>query len=79
MGVMRGEYWRSERRACPLAGMSRRSCRCQGQPRADEKLGKRLRELAGEREVIDRTVSWFRGYLLDDPREPALTSCVRIA
>lgn len=27
--------------------------------------------LAWEREVIDRTVSWFRRHLLDDPREPA--------
>jgi len=46
---MRGEYRRSERRACQLAEVSRSSCRYRVQPRADEELRKRLGELAGER------------------------------
>ena len=46
---MRGEYRRSERRACQLAEVSRSSCRYRAQPRAEEKLRKRLRALAGER------------------------------
>jgi putative transposase len=46
---MRGEYRRSERRACQLAGMSRSSCRYQPQRRDEEALRERLKELAGER------------------------------
>ena len=46
---MRGEYRRSERRACQLAGVGRSSCRYQARRREDEELRQRLRELAGER------------------------------
>ena len=46
---MRSEYRRSERRACPLSGMGRSSCRYQARTHADEDLRARLRELAGER------------------------------
>ena len=46
---MRGEYRRSERRACQLTGMGRSSCRYPARRREDAKLRERLRELAGER------------------------------
>lgn len=46
---MRGEYRRSERQACQLAGMSRSSCRYEAQRRDEDALRKRLRELAAER------------------------------
>lgn len=46
---MRGEYRRSERRACQLVGVGRSSCRYQARQRDDQKLRQRLRELAGER------------------------------
>ena len=46
---MKGEYRRSERRACELVGRGRSSCRYRAQPRADAELGERLRSLAGER------------------------------
>ena len=46
---MRSEYRRSERRACQLVGVGRSSCRYSTRPREDEKLRRRLRELAGER------------------------------
>ncbi len=46
---MRGEYRRSERRACQLAGVGRSSCRYQARRRDDKELRQRLRELAGER------------------------------
>ena len=47
--MMKGEYRRSERRACQLAGIGRSSCRYQAQGRQDPELRQRLRELAGER------------------------------
>jgi len=46
---MKGEYRRSERRACQLAGIGRSSCRYQARRREDPELRARLRELAGER------------------------------
>ena len=46
---MRGEYRRSERQACQLAGMSRSSCRYEAPRRDEDALRKRLRELAAER------------------------------
>jgi putative transposase len=46
---MQGEYRRSERRACQLAGVGRSSCRYRAQRRDDPELRERLRELAGER------------------------------
>ena len=46
---MEGEYRRSERRACGLAGVGRSSCRYQARRRDDPALRERLRELAGER------------------------------
>jgi putative transposase len=46
---MKGEYRRSERRACQLAGVGRSSCRYQARRREDPELRERLRELAGER------------------------------
>lgn len=46
---MKGEYRRSERRACQLAGVGRSSCRYQALRRDDPALRQRLKELAGER------------------------------
>ena len=46
---MKGEYRRSERRACQLAGVGRSNCRYRARRRKDEQLRQRLRELAGER------------------------------
>ena len=46
---MRGEYRRSERRACGLVGMSRSSCRYEAERRDEDALRDRLRALAGER------------------------------
>ncbi len=46
---MKGEYRRSERRACRLLGMSRSGCRYQPQRRDEEALRKRWKELAAER------------------------------
>ena len=46
---MRGEYRRSERRACQLAGVGRSSCRYRARRRDDPELRERLHELAGER------------------------------
>ena len=69
---MKGEYRRSERRACGLVGMGRSSCRYQGQHRADEKLGKRLRELAGERRRFGyrrlTVLLWREGWAVNPKR-----------
>ncbi len=46
---MKGEYRRSERRACQLAGVGRSSYRYPARRRQDKELRRRLRELAGER------------------------------
>ena len=46
---MKGEYRRSERRACQLMGIGRSSCRYEARRRDDQALRERLRELAGER------------------------------
>jgi len=46
---MKGEYRRSERRACELVGIVRSSCRYQARRRDDPALRERLRELAAER------------------------------
>lgn len=49
---MRGEYRRSERRACELMGTARSTCRYAPRPerqRAEQALRERLRELAAER------------------------------
>ena len=46
---MKGEYRRSERRACGLADVGRSRCRYQARRRDDQELRQRLRELAGER------------------------------
>jgi len=46
---MKGEYRRSERRACQLAGIGRSNCRYRARRRDDPELLQRLRELAGER------------------------------
>jgi len=46
---MKGEYRRSERRACQLVGMVRSSCRYQVRRHDDRELRERLRELAAER------------------------------
>ena len=49
MGVMKGVYRRSERRACQLLESSRSSCRYQPRRREEGVLRQRLRELAAER------------------------------
>jgi len=46
---MRGEYRRSERQACQLAGMGRSSYRYRRRPHEEVELRERLRVLAQER------------------------------
>jgi len=59
---MRSEYRRSERQACPLAGVERSSCRYRARRCDDPALRERLRQRAGERRRFGyrRLTVWLR-------------------